>query len=387
MRHQDVQNRQSLIPLHKTTPKAGRLVQPLHLLAFLIRHVDNLACYPYIVCGGGQMKTYGEPIAIKQLPRLNEYGPDDLFICCASFEDRCVSGAVKLAPGFRTRYSIIFVIEETFYSSEVNAQLVKLQTELSHHTSEGLYIIRCQRDNPAEAIGQIKNIWQRVRPKDADEPFITLDISGFTKIYLLQLLHFLVAEQNLGIPRIIHTTQEYAPTRLTRGVEQITTVPNFFGTISLEKQTILLLMLGFEPERCLSVWKHFNPVRTIALISNPPRDGQTDYLAYAESSNASLLAQVGVERMDIPPDDPFGVRQLLETIYHDVRDAYNVVIGPFGTKPQAVGVFLFCLEHPKVQVVYSFPSSYTHSYAQRQPGATLLLPLTAAAGAELRNVE
>jgi len=333
------------------------------------------------------MKTYGEPVTINQLPRLNEYGPDDLFICCASFEDRCVSGAIKLAPSFRARYSIIFVIEETFYSREVDAQLVKLQTELSHHTSEGLYIIRCQRDNPADAIGQIKNIWQRVRPKDADEPFVTMDISGFTKIYLLQLLHFLVAEQNLGIPRIIHTTQEYAPSRLTRGVEQITTVPNFFGTISLEKQTILLLMLGFEPERCLSVWKHFNPVRTIALISNPPRDGQMDYLTFAESSNASLLSQIGVERRSMPPDDPFGVRQLLESIYHEVRDAYNVVIGPFGTKPQAVGVFLFCLEHPKVQVVYSFPSSYTNSYAQRQSGATLLLPLTAAAGVDLRNTE
>ena len=330
------------------------------------------------------MKTYGEPVVIKQLPRLNEYGPDDLFFCCASFEERCASGAIKLAPSFRVRYSLIFVIEESFYSKEVGSQLVRLQSELSHHTSEGLYIIRCQRESPIEAIAQIKNIWNRIKPKDSDEPFITLDISGFTKIYLLQILHFLVAEQNLGIPRIIHTTQEYSPTRLTRGVEQITTIPNFFGTISFEKQTILLLMLGFEPERCLSVWKHFNPVRTIALVSNPPRDGQTNYLEYAEASNAGLLTQTGVERRDIPTDDPFGVRQALEAIYHEVRDAYNVVIGPFGTKPQAVGVFLFCLEHPKVQVVYSFPSSYTLSYVKRQPGSTLLLPLTPVAGMDMK---
>jgi hypothetical protein len=331
------------------------------------------------------MKTYGEPVVIKQLPRLNEYGADDLFICCASFEDRCASGAAKLAPSYRVRYSIIFVIEESFYSKEVSDQLVKLQGELSHHTAEGMYIIRCQRDNPADAIAQVKNIWNRIKPKDADEPYITLDISGFTKIYLLQLLHFLVAEQNLGIPRIIHTTQEYAPTRLPRGVEQITTVQHFYGSISFEKQTLLLLMLGFEPERCMSVWKHFNPVRTIALITNPPRDGQTNYLEYAENSNSSLLSQPGVERRDIPPDDPYGVRQALESIYHEVRDSYNGVVGPFGTKPQTVGVFLFCLEHPKAQVVYSFPTSYTRSYIQRQPGVTLLLPLTPAVSAEART--
>jgi len=64
-----------------------------------------------------------------------------------------------------------------------------------------------------------------------------------------------------------------------------------------------------------------------------------------------------------------------EAIHNDTRGLFNMVIGPFGTKPQVVGVFLFCLEHPKVQVVYSFPVNYTRSYLQRKPGPTLLLPL------------
>ncbi|MCL2679074.1 MAG: hypothetical protein FWF18_02115 [Dehalococcoidia bacterium] len=332
------------------------------------------------------MKAYGEPVVVDKLPRLNEYGADDLFICCSSFEDRSVSGALCFASGFRVRYSIVFVIEDPFYGKEVDANLSKLQAHLTRHTAEGVYIIRCQRDNPAEAINQLKNIWTRCKPKDADEPFITIDISGFTKIYLLQLLYFIVAEQNMGIPRIIHTTQSYTTTKLTRGVEQITTVSNFFGTISMEKQTLLVLLLGFEPDRSLSVWKHFNPARTIALISNPPRDGQMDYLEYARKNNALLLQQEGVEVRDVPPDDPYGVRNALESIYHEVRDTFNVVIGPFGTKPQTVGVFLFCLEHPKVQVVYSYPTSYTSSYLQRQPGVTLQLPMSPAVGVDIRRL-
>ena len=332
------------------------------------------------------MKAYGEPIPVTQLPRLNEYGADDLFVCCASFENRCLNGVLRLASGFRTRFSIIFVIEEPFYSKEVDDNLATLQSNLTRHTAEGVYVIRCQRDNPTEAINQLKNIWPRCKPKDTDEPYITVDISGFTKIYLLQLLHYLVAEQNLGIPRLIHTTQSYAATRLTRGVEQITTVPNFFGTVSFEKQTVLVLLLGFESERTLSVWKHFNPTRTIALISNPPRNGQMDYFEYAQKNNASLLAQPGVELRDIPPDDPYGVRNTLESIYHEVREASNMVIGPFGTKPQTVGVCLFCLEHPKVQVIYSYPSSYTRSYLQRDPGVTLLLPMSPAVGVDSRKL-
>jgi hypothetical protein len=52
-----------------------------------------------------------------------------------------------------------------------------------------------------------------------------------------------------------------------------------------------------------------------------------------------------------------------------------MVIGPFGTKSQLIGIFLFCLENPKAQVVYSHPMKYTRSYLWRKPGATLLLPL------------
>ncbi len=321
------------------------------------------------------MKSTGEPTVITQLKSMNEYGADDLFICCAGFEARCSSAASRLSPSYRTRYSIILQIEDSFFTKEVEANHARLQAALWQHTVEGVYVINCNRDNPNDAIAQIKAIWPRVKPKDVEEPYITLDISGITKIYLLQLLYFIVAEQSLGLPRLVHTTQSYAATRLTRGVEQITTIPNFFGSMTIDKPNLLILLLGFEPERSLSVWKQFNSEHTIALISNPPRDGNMYYLEYAKKNNAALLSQANVELRDVPPDSPYGVRNTLEEIYHEYKDTHNIIVGPFGTKPQTVGVFLFCLEHPKVQVIYSFPSSYTHSYLQREPGDTLLLPL------------
>ncbi|MEE8582488.1 MAG: hypothetical protein V3S61_01280 [Dehalococcoidales bacterium] len=315
-----------------------------------------------------------EPMEVGSLTRLNEYGPDDLFICCASFEDRCLAAASKMGTNFRVRFSVIFVIEETRHQPLIETNLYKLQTFLSRRTAEGVFVIKCQRDDPVDSVNQLKNIWTRCRPKDTDEPYITVDISGFTKVYLLGLLHFLVAELNLGIPRILHTTQTYAPTRLTQGVTQISTVANFFGGISMEKETVLVLFLGFEPERALSVWKHFNPVRTIALITTP-RQGNPDYLRYAEKNNAFLLSQPTVEVRHAPADNPYAVRNVLEAIHDETKGTYNMAIGPFGTKPQTVGIFLFWLEHPKVQVVYSYPVEYTKSYLKRKTGATLRLPL------------
>ena len=155
---------------------------------------------------------------------------------------------------------------------------------------------------------------------------------------------------------------------------QISTVANFFGGISIDKQTVLVLFLGFEPERSLSVWKHFNPARTIALITTP-RQGNVDYLRYAEKNNSYLLSQPSVEVRNVPADNPYAVRNVLEAIYDETKGLFNMVTGPFGTKPQTVGLFLFWLEHPRVQVVYSYPVDYTKSYLKRKAGPTLILPL------------
>ena len=165
------------------------------------------------------MKATEEPIEIEHLTKLNGYGPDDLFICCASFEDRCVSSASRVGADFRVRFAVIFVIEEPLYKKQVETNLFRLQSELGKRATEGVFVIRCQRDEPIEGVSQLKNIWGRCKPKDSDEPFITIDISGFTKIYLFELLHYLVIELNLGIPRLLHTIQTYLPTKLTRGVE------------------------------------------------------------------------------------------------------------------------------------------------------------------------
>ncbi|MFC1952368.1 hypothetical protein ACFLV8_01845 [Chloroflexota bacterium] len=321
------------------------------------------------------MKTVAELVEVEHLTKLNEYGPDDLFICCASFEDRCLSSVSGMGTDFRTRFAVIFFIEESLYKKQVETNLFKLQSELGKRTTEGIFVIRCQRDGPIEGIAQLRNIWGQCKPRDRDEPFITIDISGFTKIYLFELLHYFMVELNLGLSRLLHTTQRYLPTKLTRGVQQITTINNFFGSISYEKETVLVLLLGFEPDRSLAVWKHFNPAKTIALITNPPRYGNLDYLKYARENNSFLLSQPSVEVIDVPADSPYVVKSVLEAIHNDTRGLFNMVIGPFGTKPQVIGVFLFCLDYPKVQVVYSFPVKYTRSYLKRKPGPTLLLPL------------
>lgn len=321
------------------------------------------------------MDPIEEPIEVKVLERLNDEGPDDLFICCASFEKRCLSAVSKFADNFQTRFAVIFVIEEPLYENEVGEHLRELRLKLSERTIEQILVISCQRQNPMDGLTQFKDIWKYYQLISSGHPFVTIDISGFTKIYILELLHYLVAELNMRIPRIIHTTQKYLPNKLTKGVEEVVTVPNFFGEPSSEKQKLLVIFLGFEPERALTVWEDSYPLKTIALRTYPPRNGIRKYVKYAEENNSYLLSRPSVEVRDVPPDNPYRVRNLLKAIWEETKDSFDMIIGPFGTKSQTVGVFIFWIEHPEVQVVYSFPVDYTKSYLRRKPGSTLLLPV------------
>ena len=92
------------------------------------------------------MKEVAEPVEIKSLNRLNEQGPDDIFICCASFEERCLSSAAKMGADFLTKFAVIFDVEEPLYQKQVEHNLFRLQTELRKNTTEGIFVISCQRE-------------------------------------------------------------------------------------------------------------------------------------------------------------------------------------------------------------------------------------------------
>ena len=114
---------------------------------------------------GGARASAREAAPISQLSRLNQEVPDDLFICCASFEERSVSISHKLAPTFLARFGIIFIFEDTFHKEQADTNMFRLQSQLGRHATDNIFIIRCRRKNPVEGISQLKDIWGRCQPR------------------------------------------------------------------------------------------------------------------------------------------------------------------------------------------------------------------------------
>jgi hypothetical protein len=81
--------------------------------------------------------------------------PDDLFLVCASYEERTSAVTQALAASYRSQRAIIYVnreLRETPESDQVEANLQKLYVELQQHSDQVARIEGSWRDPKAQLI-------------------------------------------------------------------------------------------------------------------------------------------------------------------------------------------------------------------------------------------
>jgi len=194
---------------------------------------------------------------------------------------------------------------------------------------------------------------------------ITIDITTFTKSYLLSLLRFLRKRYPKAILRILYTKGIYPENEsLTWGVKDITTLPHFGGSRLDKKNSILVLLLGYEDDRAYGIWKFIEPLRTVAIIADPPT-----YLGADKPSkkfNEAILDHPDTIKDKVSAMDPLETKNKLSELYNDKKyEDLSFFIAPLGTKMQLVGVYLFFAEEielnvgaPRAQIIYAYPARY-----------------------------
>jgi hypothetical protein len=305
--------------------------------------------------------------------------PDDLFVTCNSFEERCLGIPYGFAVDYRTRYSCIFRYEPNpgeadQFEQDRERRFHVLEGTLRQHTAERVIPIFCNRQSVGDGIGQFKRLFEDHLVRHGCS-LVTIDITCFTKLYLFELLHFLGEEAKLDGVRIVYNQPKaYGSANLTEGIGQIFNIPHFAGSFLPNRETVLIVFLGFETERALGIWEHYEPFKTIVVLADPPmRDG---YLTRAEKNNAFLLSRPAVIRTTMNPYDPFEIVKKLGELYFEKCtnngvEIYNIGVMSLGTKVQSVGLFEFWRSHKNVRITYAFPQSYGKSYAERKIGKDL----------------
>ena len=313
----------------------------------------------------------------------NDQAKDDLFITCNSFEERCLGVSIGLSSQYRARFVCAFRFEANSgelaqFELDRKSNFAKLVGCLSPRASERFFPIFCNRQQVDDGIGQFRRFFSDVFKSDECRS-VTIDMTCFTKLYLLELLYFLTEEVGLRRIQIAYNQPKaYGSSKITVGLGKILFVPHFAGSFLPNRESVLIAFLGFETERALGIWEYYEPFRTVVVLADPPM--RKGYLKRAEELNSFLLSRPAVIRETMNPYDPFDVAERLERIYSarctdGGQERFNVGVISLGTKVQSLGLFLFWLKHRNVRIAYAFPQRYGEGYRTRKSGDNFIFPI------------
>jgi len=298
---------------------------------------------------------------------------DGAFIVFASPETRCL-GSSRLFKGYKAEVVCVLVIaDEPNNARTKNVQQLRDQCKDAGPMEE----ITVQH---ADVVFGIDKLIQVVRQSVGKGAPVTVDISTFPKNSLLVALRAIDRIDTVSRVRLVYTEPGSYRTPLDQplsyGLRNVEVVPTYVAPYQANEELVLVMFLGYERDRAIGMWQRIQPHQTVLAIAHPPY--HPEWKGTAETLNAQLLAAFAeddVHRVD--PRNPIAARDFLRRVILPERAGAhaNFFIAPTGTKPQAVGVYLFCKAHPQAAtVVYAQPVEFNHAYLSSGVGPTWLLP-------------
>lgn len=296
---------------------------------------------------------------------------DDLFITSVNYEDRCLGISSKFDDGVTFENSFVFVFDSE--KNETKDNLKKLKTILKEKSNNYREIITTE-SKPMDSIIEFCSCLN----EKYSNPKVILDIST---IPVKNLLILLKTMDDLGLwknIRIYYTeplnykTDLYLP--MSIGIGEIQAVGEFIGNTSSSLQLLLLEFLGYEGDRARAVYNFCEPDETMLVIPKPAFypswEGKT------ERMNNTLLKIVGKSNTQFA--DPIDVDDVIATL-EDIHRKYSLTkfrwtVVPMGTKPQALGLYLFWKKYPNsFTILCADPLKNNPSFSSVGVGKTRLL--------------
>ena len=298
--------------------------------------------------------------------RLNEkIGREEVeaFVCCASFEERSEAIVQHLDPD---RISHLWIGYNRDYKPVSHTHIEAMKS----HIGSKFTMMELDTRDPIvtgdELARHVDTIFQKQPTR------IVVDITAFTRESLLILLKLLANRCGpmQSVEFVYLRAREYSVGDrddrkwLSKGNREVRSVLGFPGSVVPWRKTHLIVLVGFEDDRALSLIREFEPARISLGIG-----GVTEPAAEAHYNvNRDRLNRL---RIILDPDEVFEFNGYDAVATRDVvrsvmakAPGYNTVIAPMNTKISAVGVGAVALEDQSVQVCYAEAEVYNvHNYS------------------------
>lgn len=320
-------------------------------------------------------------------------GQDDLFVACASFEERSRASALCLSKSYRARRVFLYVNREFQDLPETRSNIEFFQATLKSITDDFSGIVSGSWERADEQFRVLRDGLAPAGVVDHSKS-ITLDITTFNREALLSALAILRWAYPRGRIRLVHVTpeeynrrgrQEFERIRanleksqdmqvprqsqyvwLSRGFRKLRNAIGFPGEQKPLLPSLLILLPGFEVERALTIVENQEPSRVL-LGRSVDHMQDVFHRRHLESKAAILQLLRGrqpVEEFDFSCTDIRSCEATLESIVCRHREGNNIFVAPMCAKIGVVATYLVAERHPEVQVTYCVPGEYNvHDYS------------------------
>ena len=310
--------------------------------------------------------------ATRRLTSLNTVGDTqaEIFIGCASFEDRCLGALSLLSANYRFDHSYLCIYDDPNEARQPNVKAMAERLQSSGPTST----ILTSKHNPSRSIAKLLTRIRALALKS--QVNVTLDVSTFTKRHLLLLL---LALDDAGLwesLRLIYTEPKdyvvdmYLP--MSVGIKEVAPIPGFTNIKPPDKPVLLVIMLGYEGDRAMALFQSIEPNETVLLVPRPAY--RPEWEGRTEELNRQLVSLLGEDAIVYADSrDPLQVKialnEVLDTRYP--TENWTCLVSPLGTKPQTVGLYLLWRDNPgSCAIVYAQPLRHNKRYYSKGSGPT-----------------
>ena len=284
--------------------------------------------------------------------------PIDAYICCASFEERSKSIATHL-NGNSVRWSWICFNRD--YADLAAKNLDALQGFFpENHT-----LVELDTTNPLLTADRISSSLSELRSSDCEKR-ILIDVTAFTRESLLILVKFLFDGRNQGhtIEFVYANASEYSigdsteEKWLSKGNREVRSVLGYPGVLVPSRQSHLIVLVGFEDERALSLIYECEPSRISLGVGNDREWATSPHQDTNVARLKRLKNMVGaVEEFKFTGYDARDTKRTIKEIV-EKGSGYNTVIAAMNTKISTLGAAMVALENQNVQMCYAQANIY-----------------------------
>ena len=298
-----------------------------------------------------------------QLSDLTSLYPEniDLFICCASFETRGLSVAKAIVPNRVSNSLVCYSESSVGLGPKFKANKSLLLERFSASVTEA----PMKLNDPIFTADSFVNSLNFLAKQEIRT--CVVDITTFTHealLILLQVLRIVFHKSNCKITFIYAAAKEYsvgdpqAEKWLTKGVGDVRSVLGYAGKINPAKSLHLVILMGFEQERARKLINTFEPAKLSFGTGRKATSVNEDHYRINRFSFKNLaIRKEEIEPFTFSCTSPNQTRKDLQRHLINYSE-YNTVIATLNTKLSTLGVGLYCIENPEIQICYASANQY-----------------------------